>query len=74
MANERSIKVNCTVLEPLLGGVFRVEQNDGREVLARVSGRRMKHFVRILPGDCVVVEMSPNDLNRGLIVSRCKQK
>ncbi|HEV7798006.1 MAG TPA: translation initiation factor IF-1 [Pyrinomonadaceae bacterium] len=74
MANESSIKVNCTVLEPLVGGVFRVEQDDGREVLARVSGKRMKHFVRILPGDCVVVEMSPSDLNRGLIVSRCKQK
>ena len=70
MTKKETITVKGTVVEPLPNKVFRVELANKHHVLARVS-RDMKHLVRILPGDCVVVEMSPSDLNRGRLISRC---
>jgi translation initiation factor IF-1 len=71
MAKKETIKVRATVVEPLAGGVFRVVLDDHHQVLAHVSWKMRKHAARILPGDCVVVELSPDDLNRGSITSRC---
>ena len=70
MAKKETITMKGTVIEPLPNRVFRVEVKDQHQALARVSGK-MKHWTRILPGDCVVVEFSPDDLNRGIITSRC---
>lgn len=58
------------VKEALPNAMFRVELGDGHIILAHVSGKMRLHFIRILPGDKVVVEMSPYDLNRGRIVYR----
>jgi len=58
------------VTDALPNAMFRVELENGHEVLAHVSGKMRMHFIRILPGDTVVVEMSPYDLNRGRIVLR----
>lgn len=71
MTKENPIKVKCTVIEPLPNTVFLVKQEDGHLVLARACRKMMKHFIRILPGDCVVVELLPDDLNRGRMISRC---
>jgi translation initiation factor IF-1 len=62
----------ATVLEALPNAVFRVELENGHEVLAHISGKMRKHFIRILPGDKVLVELSPYDLTRGRIVYRYK--
>jgi translation initiation factor IF-1 len=70
MTKKETITVKGTVVEPLPHKVFRVELANKHQVLARASSN-MKHLVRILPGDCVVVEISPSDLNRGRLVSRC---
>lgn len=70
MAKAENITVKATVIEPLPNRTFRVELENKHQVLARLSGD-MKHFIRILPGDCVVVKLSPKDLNRGRLVSRC---
>ena len=64
------LQVQATVVEPLPNRKFRVVMENQHQVLAQVS-RKMRHWSRLLPGDCVVVEMSPNDLNRGLIIRRC---
>jgi translation initiation factor IF-1 len=71
MAKKELIEVQATVIEPLPNAMFRVEQENKLQILCHVS-RRMRHFIRILPGDCVVVELSPDDLNRGRILRRCK--
>ncbi len=72
MAKEEAIEVMATVVEALPNAVFRVELETGHEVLAHISGKMRKHFIRILPGDKVLVELSPYDLTRGRIVYRYK--
>ena len=74
MAKEEAIEVEATVIEPLPNAMFRVELVDkkGHRVLAHISGKMRKHFIRILPGDKVLVELSPFDLSRGRIVYRYK--
>jgi len=62
--------LQAKVTEALPNAVFRVELENGHKILAHVSGKMRMHFIRILPGDTVVVEMSPYDLNRGRIVLR----
>jgi translation initiation factor IF-1 len=72
MPKEEAIEVVATVVEPLPNAMFRVELENGHEVLAHISGKMRKHFIRILPGDKVLVELSPYDLKRGRIVYRYK--
>ena len=72
MPKEEAIEVVATVVEPLPNAMFRVELENGHEVLAHISGKMRKHFSRILPGDKVVVELSPYDLKRGRITYRYK--
>ena len=69
---EEAIEVEATVVELLLNTMFKVELENGHQVLAHISGKMRKHFIRILPGDRVLVELSPYDLNRGRIVYRLK--
>lgn len=69
---EEAIQVEATVLEPLPNAMFRVELDNKHRVLAHISGRMRKHFIRILPGDRVLVELSPYDLSRGRITYRYK--
>ena len=64
------IEVEGTVIEPLPNTMFRVELDNGHKVLAYVSGKMRTHYIRILPGDRVVVELSPYDLTRGRIIYR----
>ncbi len=70
MAKEEGIEVVGTVTEPLKNAMFRVELENGHEVLAHVSGKMRRHFIRILPGDKVKLELSPYDLTRGRIIYR----
>ncbi len=70
MAKEEPIRVVATVKEALPNAMFRVELENGHEVLAHVSGKMRMHFIRILPGDKVTIEMSPYDLSKGRIVYR----
>lgn len=72
MTKEEAIEVEGTVVEPLPNAMFRVELDNGHRVLAHVSGRMRMHFIRILPGDRVKVELSPYDLTRGRITYRFK--
>ena len=72
MAKEEAIEVEGTVVEPLPNAMFRVELENGHKVLAHVSGKMRKYFIRILPGDRVTVELSPYDLSRGRITYRKK--
>jgi translation initiation factor IF-1 len=74
MAKEEPIEVQGTVVEPLPNAMFRVELDNGHKVLAHVSGKMRMHFIRILPGDTVTVELSPYDLSRGRITYRHKSK
>lgn len=69
---EGAIEVEGTVLEPLPNAMFRVELDNEHKVLAHISGKMRMHYIRILPGDRVVVELSPYDLSRGRIVYRFK--
>ena len=69
---EGAIEIEGTVVEPLPNAMFRVELDNKHQVLAHISGKMRKHFIRILPGDRVLVELSPYDLNRGRIVYRLK--
>jgi translation initiation factor IF-1 len=70
MAKEEPIRVEAVVKEALPNARFRVELENGHEILAHVSGKMRMHFIRILPGDQVTVEMSPYDLTKGRIVYR----
>ncbi len=70
MVKKDSIRLQAKVTDALPNAMFRVELENGHKVLAHVSGKMRMHFIRILPGDTVVVEMSPYDLNRGRIVLR----
>jgi translation initiation factor IF-1 len=72
MEKEEAIEVEGTVVEPLPNAMFRVELSNGHRVLAHISGKMRMHFIRILPGDKVKVELSPYDLTRGRIVYRYK--
>lgn len=72
MAKEDSIEVTGTVIETLPNAMFRVELENGHRVLAHISGKMRMHFIKILPGDKVTVELSPYDLKRGRIVYREK--
>ena len=70
MAKEEPIIVEGKVVEALPNAMFRVELDNGHKVLAHVSGKMRMHFIRILPGDRVTVELSPYDLTRGRITFR----
>jgi translation initiation factor IF-1 len=70
MAKKDTIRLQATVTDALPNAMFRVELENGHKILAHVSGKMRMHFIRILPGDTVTVEMSPYDLNRGRIVLR----
>ncbi len=72
MAKEESIEVTGIVKEALPNAMFRVELENGHEVLGHISGKMRKYYIRILPGDKVKVELSPYDLSRGRIVYRYK--
>jgi translation initiation factor IF-1 len=67
-----TIEVEGKVIEPLPNAMFRVELDNGHKVLAHISGKMRMHYIRILPGDRVVVELSPYDLDRGRITYRFK--
>jgi len=67
-----AIELEGTVIEPLPNAMFRVELENGHKVLAHISGKMRMHFIRILPGDKVKVELSPYDLTRGRITYRAK--
>lgn len=69
---EEAIEVEGTVVEPLPNAMFRVELDNGHKVLAHISGKMRMHYIRILPGDRVTVQLSPYDLTRGRIVYRFK--
>jgi len=68
LPKEEGVQVEGTVIEPLPNAMFRVELENGHKVLAHISGKMRMHFIRILPGDKVTVELSPYDLTRGRIV------
>jgi translation initiation factor IF-1 len=72
MAKEEPIEVEGVVVEPLPNAMFRVKLDNGHVVLAHISGKMRMHYIRILPGDRVTVELSPYDLNRGRIIYRSK--
>ncbi|MBQ3102472.1 translation initiation factor IF-1 [bacterium] len=72
MAKDDVIEFEGKILEALPSAMFRVELENGHEILAHVSGKIRKNFIRILPGDMVKVEMTPYDLTRGRITFRMK--
>jgi translation initiation factor IF-1 len=72
MAKEETITVEGRVIEPLPNAMFRVELDNGHVVLAHISGKMRMHFIKILPGDKVTLELSPYDLTRGRITYRYK--
>jgi translation initiation factor IF-1 len=72
MAKEESIEVQGTILETLPNAMFMVELENRHKVLAHISGKMRMHFIKILPGDKVTIELSPYDLSRGRITYRFK--
>lgn len=72
MSKEDVIEVEGKVLEAMPNAMFRVELDNGHKILAHISGKLRMHYIRILPGDKVTVEMSPYDLTRGRITWRGK--
>lgn len=72
MAKEEPIEVEGIVQEPLPNAMFRVKLDNGHVVLAHISGKMRMHYIRILAGDRVTVELSPYDLSRGRIIYRSK--
>ena len=72
MSKEEAIELEATVVEALPNAVFRVEMENKHQVLAHISGKMRKNFIRILPGDRVLVEVTPYDLTRGRIIYRFK--
>jgi len=72
MPKEEALQVEGIVVETLPNATFRVELENGHKVLAYISGKMRKNFIRILPGDKVTVEMSPYDLTKGRITYRMK--
>ncbi|SPD72263.1 translation initiation factor IF-1 [uncultured Desulfobacterium sp.] len=73
MGKEDVISVDGVVVEVLPNTMFRVELENGHRILAHISGKMRQHFIKILRGDKVTVELSPYDLNRGRIVYRSKE-
>ncbi len=74
MVKEEKIEVEAKVLESLPNAMFRVEIEGGHKVLAHISGKMRMHYIRILPGDKVRVELSPYDLTRGRIIYRGEKR
>jgi translation initiation factor IF-1 len=72
MAKEENIEVQGTIVETLPNAMFRVELENGQIILAYVSGKMRMHFIKILPGDKVLVELSPYDLTKGRVTYRFK--
>ena len=72
MAKEEPIRVEAVVREALPNAMFRVELPNGHQVLAHISGKIRMHYIRVLPGDKVLIELSPYDLSRGRITYRLK--
>lgn len=72
MAKEETIEVNGTIVETLPNATFRVELESGQVIMAYISGKMRMHFIKILPGDKVLVELSPYDLTKGRITYRFK--
>ncbi|MBA4348924.1 MAG: translation initiation factor IF-1 [Thermodesulfovibrio sp.] len=72
MAKEENIEIQGKIIEPLPNAMFRVELENGQVILAYVSGKMRMHFIKILPGDKVLVELSPYDLTKGRITYRFK--
>ena len=72
MAKQSAIEQDGTIVEALSNAMFRVELENGHEILAHISGKIRKNFIRILPGDKVKVEMTPYDLSKGRITFRLK--
>ena len=70
MAKKDTIRLQAKVIDALPNAMFKIELENGHKIMAHVSGKMRMHFIRILPGDTGVVEMSPYDLNRGRIVLR----
>jgi translation initiation factor IF-1 len=70
MTKKDAIRLEARVIDALPNAMFKVQLENGHQILAHVSGKMRMHFIRILPGDTVTVEMSPYDLNRGRIVMR----
>ena len=72
MAKQDAIELEGTVVEPLPNAMFKVELENGHQVLAHISGKMRMHYIKILPGDTVTIELSPYDLDRGRITYRYK--
>ncbi|MFZ5971289.1 MAG: translation initiation factor IF-1 [Bacteroidota bacterium] len=72
MAKQKSIEQDGTITEALSNAMFRVQLENGHTVLAHISGKMRMHYIRILPGDKVRLEMSPYDLSKGRIIFRYK--
>ncbi len=72
MAKGEAIEVEGTIVEPLPNAMFQVELDNGHKVLAHISGKMRMHYIKILPGDRVKVELSPYDLTRGRVTFRAK--
>ena len=72
MAKEPNIEIDGSILEALPNAMFRVKLDNGHTVLAHVSGKMRMHYIKILPGDIVTLEISPYDLKRGRIIYRQK--
>ena len=72
MSKEDAIELEGTVVEPLPNAMFKVELENGHQVLAHISGKMRMHYIKIVPGDRVTVELSPYDLDRGRITYRYK--
>jgi translation initiation factor IF-1 len=70
MAKEEPIEVTGKVIKALPNAMFKVKTDNGHEILAQLSGRMRKYYIRIVPGDTVVVEVSPYDLTKGRIIFR----
>ena len=72
MAKQSAIEQDGTIVEALSNAMFRVELENGHEIIAHISGKMRLHYIKILPGDKVRIEMSPYDLSKGRIVFRYK--
>jgi translation initiation factor IF-1 len=72
MAKEEAIQMEGVVVETLPNTMFRVELENGHKIIAHISGKMRKHYIRIMTGDAVTVELTPYDLEKGRIVYRAK--
>jgi len=72
MSKQEAIEIDGTIMEALSNAMFRVKLQNGHEIIAHISGKMRMHYIRILPGDRVKVEMSPYDLSKGRISFRYK--